>query len=1034
MPSAGANAATSAPSPVALCSSMQTVLWSKNGIICYALASENGQNLSITFLENIDGKNWQLAPPKGLTIRPLDSRTASALVLVQWSTISTDLAVFDEIGNFYILLAGVGLLRQPRLQKLTALKGKKGSNGVGNLIVSTPTPGVAVGPNVSKQTPNSKPAAFDAPSYELTSYNHTEMIYRDLQIGIGKEPLQDVCVAFKWLPVDKPQIVKKPAKWLHETGQYLYGIHQYKPLLVSHPLATKQACIAVRRSGLVNLYYQGEHKVEYHKLLVELGQGLSGEPLQLMRASIGFTPQKKIVIVAYDLVLDTILTYMLTLEWGFLVASALRQAKDPHYHTPKEEQTPPTMTAIMVHQMKPCAAANAEPGSDPSSVTGSSLSTGATDLYDKVAASASTARLVSIDVLSPYHAQSENTDVLLTYEHVKNSSVSFSSQRFQLQDVASTLAGSFLNIPSLTSPQTGSLYTLSLQDTLLAAGEVRGISLVFSETILIYTLANGLFLPVSRATWKVITDDAELDAHGKELENDSKTKSRFYPQSLASLLDCGFTFPALKSSDQFSAAISPNLTCVVYLSTATGSPKLVVLENSKFDAELGTYGLAYTHAHACYSNACSDDLLVLIRLQYMSMGAAERPLFLNRLIVEAHRAINFHLNSFGKDSVDKLLSNPPLQKLLSLQLSLSDLSENDKIRDMAWLVLHLRFISFVIMFTLSSIYRQIAKKKSVDDNIDDSIYRAECVYSLVGNVKWLMDFVVYINQELAQLGLCRQDKCGSRVTLENSLALPVLLCKIPRLFLMYALSLIEKTHEILKKLQKDLSESNKLYTPMKDALARFFGTCAGLPWKLTTFESFVRECEGLISEELSTKLERDQQLKWEQDLFCRGEIPQEYHLLATKVVDRYSQSIAREYNLLELFFYDTAWINVGTSQSLTPLSFSVGYNSTRAPNAADSSCFKSEGRIEVGTTGTLIRQPYMKTDAIDVLRKIFVKCLSPVFAGSSGAKVRKCVRCRSISLTSDPLVFEAPHVLALWTMVFQRTCICGSAWVNCTNS
>lgn len=1075
----------------------QSISWSKNGIICYALAGDTGPNLNITFLENTDGKNWQLAPSQGLTIRLAESRVPQKLVLVQWSNISTDLAVFDELGNFYILLAGVGLLRnKPNGKAVLSLKLGSDSfpqisgSSVASLAalsraaMSTPILGIVATASTSSAVGNGKTVNSntfanpggssasrysgaaataaakqttepEAPSYELTSYNHTEMIYRDVQPSGPKDVLQGTCVAFKWLAVEKPQIINKPARWSGELKSYVYGIQQYRSLLLAHPILTKQACLAVRHSGIVNLYYQGEHKVEYHKLSVDLGAAMGGRPLQITTALIGFTADKKIVITAYDSILRMILTYSLTLDWGFLVASALRQSKDPHYHTPKLEQIPPSITVTLVHQMKPLAAIS----SDHSQTTpdGDIEMTDASDPHAQDEnfglGFVERSRLVLIDILLPYHAQAEDLDVLITYEHFSGpqSHISFTTHRYRYQDVSSTLANSFSAIGGSGNPQTGQLYKLALQDKLTVPGQFRSVSLALSDSVLVFILTNGSVVPVSRATWRSFSNehnpDEKTELKTEPLETPAIAKEEQFPATLSTLFDCGFTFPKLPTEKQFAYAISPNMTCVVHLNAAN-TLSLANLEKAQsLNTELTSIGLAHTHAHACYSNACSDDLMVLVKAEHDKLTSpAVKHALLSKLNTEAHCAINFHLSSFGKESVDKLLSNPPLQKLLLLQLVLSDLLNDSKTRDIAWVVLNLRFTSFGIMFTLSSIYRQMSKKKSVEDSLEDSTHRAECVYLLIGNVKWLIDFIVYINQELAQLLLAKHDCENSLVTTENSIALPVILCKIPRLFLMYALSSIGKTHEILKKLHKDLSESNKLFTPMKEALDRFFSACTSLPLKIATFEAFLRDCETLILKELALKLaDRNLVLRLEQDLFCRGKIPLEYILVAKVIVERHGQSISRDSRLSELFFYDTTWIAVGPARHRVFNSTPSSDSSMASFNGVSAKLIGSglDSALNSKVVGTIIRQPYSKNEGIDVLRKIFIKCSSPVYSGGpsqmgrgyiSADKVRKCVRCRSISLVADPLVFESSHVIALWTMVFQRTCICGSAWVNCIYS
>ena len=43
------------------------------------------------------------------------------------------------------------------------------------------------------------------------------------------------------------------------------------------------------------------------------------------------------------------------------------------------------------------------------------------------------------------------------------------------------------------------------------------------------------------------------------------------------------------------------------------------------------------------------------------------------------------------------------------------------------------------------------EEKPSEDTLQDSITRGECIMSIIGNFKWLIDLLVYLNQELLQL-------------------------------------------------------------------------------------------------------------------------------------------------------------------------------------------------------------------------------------------------------------------------------------------
>ena len=108
--------------------------------------------------------------------------------------------------------------------------------------------------------------------------------------------------------------------------------------------------------------------------------------------------------------------------------------------------------------------------------------------------------------------------------------------------------------------------------------------------------------------------------------------------------------------------------------------------------------------------------------------------------------------------------------------------------------------------------------------------------------------------------------------------------------MIYALSSIGKTHEILKKLNEDLSESNKVFTPMKEALNRYFTICNQSPLNLGLFENFLRECDAFIIKEIGQKVEGKDKgygLKIERKLVCQGEITEEILPIEKALIQRH---------------------------------------------------------------------------------------------------------------------------------------------------
>ncbi|KAI3406601.2 SIN4 [Candida oxycetoniae] len=880
------------------------ISWSKNGFIVYVPPVKTFEyNLLLTYLENKDGENWSLAEPQPINVK-LANSFLPEISLVSWSMLNTNLAVSDVYGNFYILLAGVRLL----------------------------------------ETKDS------SPSYELTSYNHMEMIYRDIINQDINSPINPgaLIVSFKWLNIEKSQILNKPASLvnLEESYLYNYGMSQYAPHGISHPIPTKQACVALRKNGVFMLYYQGEHKVEYHKTFLTL----SSDPLLIDKASIGFTNDKEIIVTIWDSLSDDIITYSITIDWGFLIESAKSQKTDPHYHTPKENQKLPTLKLQKIHQMKPIPEFTNEHRNE----------------------------LTSIDIVSANADKESKLSILISY-----GSTIF---RYQLVNMGDLLSDAFIRLrkttesAAVTEEEKVQAKSIEFMDKLTRPGQIQSIVNGPSDLYTLVMYQSGHIDVIDNKTLKILNTERE-----------------FPPATISTMFDIGYTFPAIDHTNSLIMAVSPNMTLLVYTEMYGDNTNLILkpiekVRNLSFQPKelfATTVAFAFIHAYACYTSICSNDLVILIQSEIDRLRRLlleQTPVknvnliiqkFVESIISESHKSMNFQLDAFGKESVDKLLSNPPLQKLLSLQLTIGEAQGYSTMRNIAWIVLNLRSINFAIMFSLSSIYRQISRKKPSEDTMQDSITRAECILSLIGNIKWLIDLMTYFNQELLRLSFQNE---SNKLDTSNSVVIPVILSKLPRLFLMYAITSMGKTHEILKKLHKDLAESNKLLTPMKDSLNRYFTIVNNAPITLNLFENYLRECDALISKEtlrFSDK-EKGYSLKVEQKLIL-GDVSEVKHV-AKLIVDRYTINVTKEIKLSELFFYNTQWLGLGP--------------------------YKSGGNVE-------------KKVEIDALRKIDI----------FDEKVRRCTRCGSISLVSDLLVYE-PTTIGLWTMVFQRTCICGNAWVN----
>lgn len=991
------------------------ISWSRNGFIAYAAATKNKYNLYLCYLESTSKGEWQFAKKRGIVIKPqVENSYLPDLTAITWSNFSTDLAVGDIYGNFYILLTGVKITNRNNV------------NGPEQLFED-----VSAKPNV--------------PNYELTSCDHMAMIYRDIidNQTSGKFPTQLQIICIRWLNILKPFIINKPAILNSQGGEekqkntapflYTYGVEEYLPQGMSHPISSKQGCFVLRQSGELALYYQGEHKVEYHKITANLDFGAT--TTHIKHASIGLYSNTMTIVVAYDAITDNIRTFGIFIDWGYLLESALKQKENPHYCTPLYKQKAPTLKVRLLYEMRP--AIELYSSSMQVKIEDDEMDV---DRGSPNESSSCYSELSSIDMILR-GSGIKNLDIIMCYEYFNEDlSTRTKIRRYALVPFEETISPFFETLPNNKASGHSknfedALFRLVLIDTLERKGEIQRIESNSAETLLILIYTNGGIEVIDREKMEVISGRSDFDTSAKN--------SNEPPSVINTLLDVGFDFPNIPAQQggkpgPVMVAVSPSLSSIVYGDFNNKKDDLsfqVLKKNFEHISPQGLFitavGFALRYSFTCYSNIYSDDLIALIQNEITRVRSLLRrnsaedaqhieavvSKFVESIICESHKASNLLLDIFTKESADKLLSNLSLQRLSCLQMLLGELLIHDHlVSDVAQIILSLRCASFGIVFLLSNIYRLISKKKLNEETLGDSAARAECIMSLIGNIKWLVDLMIYLNQELLELSHSRNN-LSCKINMSNSIVLPLTLGKVPRLFLVYALTSIARTHDIFKKLSRDLSKFNKIYPPMKEALKRYFSTFILSPLNLLLFENFLTECDNYITREqtdLTKKKNFSWSIKFEQKLVCRGEIPTEAVPIAEKVIDMYLEYTKKDVKVSEVYFYDVEWLQIGI------------FNATDT-EVREHLSFQNQVISLNLMNYTVPRLQISPNECIDALRKIVIPL--PSHQLHDRVKLRKCLRCRSYSLVSNPSVFESTNSMNQWTIVFQRTCVCGGSWV-----
>ncbi|CDK27910.1 unnamed protein product [Kuraishia capsulata CBS 1993] len=1060
------------------------ISWSKNGFIAYpAQGDDRSQKLFLTYLECIDGRTWQLAPAKQFDVfssseeQPSQTPTAGGVVavtsnstknteitLVSWGPIATDLAVSDSAGNMVILVSGV------RKNDLTQF-------GV--------------------QHP-----------FTMSSLNELEIVYTDfpskkLQPDVTASTQNEV-IGFKWLNSDKPIIANTPAvrvETTHDTPvssgaaaplgaahndsaghAYSYGVHQYKPHGAMHPLPSKQACVGVRKNGEFCLWHQGEHGLDYHRVSTFLDPH---ETDYFSLCEIGLQRDGSIVVVGFSPLSQCIRIYSVSIQWGYFVNAAIQQQKNQAYNTPDDQKVPPKLAVkrLFKRNISTVFPHKLVPGSK------SSTENLGIDLQ----------QLVHIYLVPPSFNSNTELEVFLGFENISSSKSHSTLLRFQLTEKeASNLHSAFITmgerrgvVPpapmsangletkksgsfSASSP-TGSeakTFDLVYKQSLRFNESILGFTSLNLDMLIAITFANGEVKMFNRSPLKQINNmyaDPKLQSSNTAL----------LPSSISSLFDAGFEFPKLDFRPR-AMCISPNLCCFVALSRSSNKLYLECLEGKAFNADTKprpglllsiAASCALRHSSACFTSTSTEDLVATIQQELVRAAKSVSKEYSQALLVsilqESHRAINFSLD-FSKEQVDRLLGSPPLQRLLNLQLALGTTFDWQRTKSgkVAWALLNLRLCAFGMMITLRSVYHhmnKLSKRGSSVDLYNDAKWRSENVLSSLGVIRWCMDYILYLNQQIVELCQVFKDVDQTPTSpdpleaLKSYVALPLILGKVPRSLLLYSMATMKRLNDFVQKCIEKIESSNgapsvgvsansiksvedalffapttstqanknnksfaidPLNTPTAlptvEAFYRLREILNNSPVPLDGFEKFLTEADTALR---NLRIDKSTSLAIEQQLVCQGHVPKPFVEPIKKLLSVYSQSLLNEVDHVELYFYNFDWLMLDSPDQTTistedPVVLSIT-NETLA----------NEGYA------TLFKPISPSGDMVDSLRKTI--CYPPGDPNITSAPVveRKCVRCGAVSS-----LMETTHLsnvgISLWSLAFQRNCLCGSFWVN----
>lgn len=831
-------------------------------------------------------------------------------------------------------------------------------------------------------------------------------------------------IGFKWLEPEKTVLIANPATLLptfeayiknsgtsnnqtNLVAQYSYCQAQlYGPHVPLIPSLPKQACIALTRRGTIRLFTQGISDARYFEVSASVDQdGIIGEPVLFSHASFAGSKDNTLLLAAYSSQNEYLYIYKLVIEWPALTAAASR--------SPNPNKSTNHLATIQTKRL----------------------------LRTKITPQVNNSFYLSHLLLLPAglaHIESDiDAELQIVFSSPKNQSV---VQRYDLVTKTVALHNNFFSL----SFRRDSLGNVEETQTCLVASD----PVEYPKPVINLGSFNfDSFICISFA-------DGTVDMKHRPHYINRKTTS----SPIHSLMTVGFQFTPLEVVTDM--CVSQNLASALYLDKSgklcisyMRNPKLAPISPNKQTPNqakqsniiivVSAIALAVRHAALCFANTCSDDLVIVMKREHDRIAATSPEAaqnFLRTLLRESYRAVSFALDISKDTQIDKIIVNPSLQRLLSMQVTLGTSIgwKRNSMGRMAWSILNLRILAFAFTFTLRAVNQSRQHNSSGQSEFD---LKSGYFMSMVGLTRWCIDLMAYICQELYMASI-ETDKY-SYFQGKTSVAAAILLGKIPRMLLNYSLRGIRGMDQLSQKLAEE--EPNHYTGSIHIAVRKLREiTLHFSPVSLEFFEKLVSDVDKTLNTAYPNLSDR---MQVEHDLIFFAQVPQDLAPAITRTVDIFSKHVPTKINVPWLYFYDVSWLGLNEStkddstKAITNLQETPTTTSTSPPIPISLHPNIAGRRLSVALqsfnkdpfSGRPTAGPNSDPNAayepkplpsggqeIDYVRK------QEMSKYSVGVGTRcRCSRCGEVSIWYNP----KPQASAYWTVACQKVCICGGAWV-----
>lgn len=956
----------------------QFVSWSKTGLIAYGDSKSTDGNLCVTFLEVVNGTNWRFHPPQRYIIHPqlhetqLNSGGSSGVISGSaangsantpnlsagsntekqhphqffynissvhwnnWFSLPGDmLAVCDEIGNMTMLISGQSPEGPSTIDKLTMLFQDNVYKIHNHVMPLTPISAAPLKSRIErKQT---------------------------------KKEYHTTILDFHWLSSSKPVIVSQFCAFDSSSNTYRNKAQQIPPFSVFHPPFMKYACVAVRKNGQIDFWYQFSNSKDHKKITSQLMSfdNQRGKELDwLLFARI--TPindDQSMLITTYSKLSKRLTFFKLHMSWNVNTAN-------------------PTLL------------------NDPSLKISHIFET----TLDVVDPEGYVLDVTHLHVLSKSPLEKNSSPEILLIYNVGGTTKSL-VKRFRL--VKTHLSQAFINIlqpNAALNADDGKQAVRSRRYNLLSVGRILLDSRVISVTsemldsFITFYLQDGSITSYNQSDWM--------------LENErlkSQSQEGKFRDIVTSILSVGFKFPTLPPTCAVEwMQVSPTMCGVIFKLQKNDTPRFLSIYNEEHTSPskdtIHATAFAFGFVASIHRQLSSEDLSIACKshvLKIASLDENRAKEFITTLMACVYSFFNVSPDA-RKEIMDKMISSRPIQKTMLLQLELGSSFSQSNIYEMARVIMSLRNVLFAFSGVARNLHFAIEQLSSSTiqhpggNSFQTSFSKQDLVHSLIPISKWFVKFVTFLIQEVILL-------INNPSEQNNTLVLGVLGARMPRTLILSILNEIKKVTQLVTKFPETTY-------PVLNESSNFLKMVLGeSPVNFEKFETFLVD----VNSKFTAFNEQQPSTSREPSLLVKAEIPSNVSNIGDFLLAYSNNAVISHIKAASVYFADTSGLRISNREFFQPAIFKL------LQPLEQGLVIDTEDLPEAHRTSESFCQTNYDAISYDYL--------SP--EDLQDKKLKRCCRCGCVTragyvIQSTKTIVPTSIQTKRWPTIYARICIC----------